>query len=126
MTAKNLLLAGCIVGGLWSAAAPGMAQDAAAGQAVFKSQCGICHSAAAGKNMTGPSLFDIVGRKAGQVAGFHYSDANKNSGLTWDTATLDKYLTSPKDVVPHTIMTYPGVKDADKRANLIAYLATLH
>jgi cytochrome c len=103
-----------------------MAQDATAGQAVFKSQCGICHSVVAAKNMTGPSLFDIVGRKAGEVAGFHYSDANKNSGLTWDTATLDKYLTSPKDVVPHTIMAYPGVKDAPKRANLIAYLATLH
>jgi cytochrome c len=126
MSAKNLLLAGCIAGGMWNAATPAAAQDAAAGQAVFKSQCGICHAVTAGKNMTGPSLFDIVGRKAGQVAGFHYSDANKNSGLSWDAATLDKYLTSPKDVVPHTIMAYPGLKDAQKRANLIAYLATLH
>jgi cytochrome c len=125
MNVKVLLLAGCIVGGVWSAAAPARAQDATAGQAVFKSQCTICHSATAGKNMTGPSLFDIAGRKAGQVAGFHYSEANKNSGLTWDAATLDKYLTSPKDVVPHTIMAYPGLKDAQKRANLIAYLATL-
>ena len=126
MSAKKLLLAGCIASGLWSVATPAMAQDATAGQAVFKSQCSICHAVTAGKNMTGPSLFDIVGRKAGQVAGFHYSDANKNSGLTWDTATLDKYLTSPKDVVPHTIMAYPGLKDAKKRADLIAYLATLH
>jgi cytochrome c len=126
MSIRHFLLAGCIAGGVWGAASPTMAQDAAAGQAVFKSQCGICHAVAAGKNMTGPSLFDIVGRKAGQVPGFHYSDANKNSGLTWDTATLDKYLTSPKDVVPHTIMTYQGVKDPKKRADLIAYLATLH
>ena len=126
MSAKNLLLAGCIVGGAWSVATPAPAQDAAAGQAVFKSQCSICHSPAAGKNLTGPSLFDIVGRKAGQVPGFHYSDANRNSGLTWDTPTLDKYLTSPKDVVAHTIMAYQGVKDAQKRANLIAYLTTLH
>lgn len=59
------------------------------------------------------------------MPGFHYSAANKDSGLTWDEATLNRYLTSPKDVVPHTIMTYAGLKDADKRANLIAYLATL-
>jgi cytochrome c len=102
------------------------AQDAAAGQAIFTSQCGICHAKQAGRNMTGPSLFDIVGRKAGQVPGFHYSEANKTSGLVWDIATLDRYLTSPKDVVTHTTMGYPGLKDAEKRANLIAYLVTLH
>jgi cytochrome c len=126
MSGRDLLLAGCIAVGVWSIAAPAMAQDAAAGQAVFKSQCSICHAVQAGRNMTGPSLFDIVGRKAGQVPGFNYSSANRSSGLTWDTATLDKYLTSPKDVVPHTIMAYPGVKDAQRRTNLIAYLATLH
>ncbi len=76
--------------------------------------------------MVGPSLFGIVGRPAGQVPGFHYSAANKSSALTWDAATLDRYLTSPRDVVPHTIMTYGGLKDAQKRANLIAYLSTLH
>jgi cytochrome c len=102
------------------------AADAAAGEAVFKSQCSICHSVVAGRNQVGPSLAGIVGRKAGQVPNFHYSPANKNSGLTWDEATLDRYLTSPKDTVPHTTMTYGGLKDADKRANLIAYLATLH
>src|ERR1039458_7569343 len=74
----------------------------------------------------GPSLAGIVGRPAGQVPNFHYSPANKNSGVTWDEATLDRYLTSPGTVVPHTIMTYGGLKDADRRANLIAYLATLH
>lgn len=74
----------------------------------------------------GPSLAGIVGRKAGVEPGFHYSPANEKSGLTWDAATLDRYLTSPAAVVPHTIMTYGGLKDADKRANLIAYLSTLH
>lgn len=102
------------------------AADAAAGQAVFKSQCGICHSVQAGRNMIGPSLAGIVGRKAGQEPNFHYSPANKSSGLTWDEATLDRYLTSPQTVVPHTIMTYGGLKDTAKRADLIAYLATLH
>jgi cytochrome c len=102
------------------------AADATAGAAVFKSQCSICHSVQAGRNQVGPSLAGIVGRPAGQVPGFHYSPANKNSGLTWDEATLDRYLASPSTVVSHTTMTYGGLKDADKRANLIAYLATLH
>ncbi len=108
-----------------AAAASAQAQDANAGKAVFQSQCSVCHSVQAGRNMTGPSLFGVVGRKAGQIAGFHYSAANKSSDLTWDDATLDRYLTNPKDVVPHTIMTYSGLKDADKRASLIAYLGTL-
>ncbi len=75
--------------------------------------------------MTGPSLAGIAGRAAGQVAGFKYSAANKDSALIWDAATLDKYLTNPREVVPHTTMTYAGLKDTTKRADLIAYLATL-
>jgi cytochrome c2 len=110
---------------VWGAIGPASAQSAGAGEAVFKSQCGICHSVQAGRNQIGPSLAGIVGQKAGQQPGFHYSPANKDSGLTWDEATLDRYLTSPGTVVPHTTMTYGGLKDAGKRADLIAYLATL-
>jgi cytochrome c len=109
-----------------AASSPALAADPAAGQALFKSQCATCHSPVAGKNAVGPSLFGIVGRKSSQIEGFHYSAANKAANLTWDEATLDKYLTSPKTVVPGTIMTYAGVKDDAKRADLIAYLATLH
>lgn len=101
------------------------AQDAAAGMAVFKRQCAICHSPVAGKNLVGPSLFGIIGRSAGTVPNFRYSPANKASGITWDEARLDPYLTSPKEVVPGTIMTFAGLKDAQQRADLIAYLATL-
>jgi cytochrome c len=101
------------------------AADPAAGKAVFSSVCSICHSVQAGKNGIGPSLFDVVGRKTGSVPGFHYSPANQNANLTWDTATLDKYLQSPRTVIPGTIMTYAGLKDDTKRADLIAYLATL-
>ena len=126
MTMKYFLLAAAVVSGAWSFTATASAQDAAAGTAVFKSQCSICHSPQAGRNMTGPSLFGVVGRPAGKEAGFHYSPANRDSGLTWDTATLDRYLTNPREVVPHTIMGYGGLKDATKRADLIAYLATLH
>jgi cytochrome c len=102
------------------------AQDAAAGEKVFKANCTICHSPRPGKNLIGPSLFSVVDRHSGMVAGFHYSDANRNSGLTWNVATLDRYLTSPKAVVPGTLMTFPGLKDSNQRADLIAYLATLH
>jgi cytochrome c len=102
------------------------AADAEAGQAVFKTQCGICHSPLAGKNMVGPSLFGITGRNSGSVEGFHYSAANKSADITWTPDALDKYLTAPREVVPGTIMTYAGLKDDTKRADLIAYLATLH
>jgi cytochrome c len=117
-----LLAAGVVMAG----AGVARAQDAAAGAAVFKTQCSICHSVAEGKNLVGPSLFGVVGRQAGQVPGFHYSPANKDSGLTWDAPTLDRYLTDPQAVVPKTIMPYAGLKDDAKRANLIAYLSTLH
>lgn len=102
------------------------AADPAAGQAVFKAQCGICHSVAAGKNMIGPSLAGIVGRKSGSVDGFRYSAANKGANIVWDAAILDKYLTAPKEVVPGTTMTFAGLRDDTKRADLIAYLDTLH
>ena len=64
----------------------------------------------------------IIGRKAGQVEGFTYSDAMKNSGLTWDEATLDTYLTAPKKEVPGNKMAFPGLPKPDDRANVIAYL----
>ena len=101
------------------------AADPAAGKSVFSAQCSICHSPLPGKNMVGPSLFGVVGRKTGSVSGFHYSAANLAANLTWDEATLDKYLQSPRTMVPGTMMTYGGLKDDAKRADLIAYLATL-
>ena len=102
------------------------AADPAAGQAVFKTQCAICHSVAEGKNMIGPSLAGIVGRKSGTVDGFRYSAANKGANIVWGAAILDKYLTAPKDVVPGTTMTFAGLKDGAKRGDLIAYLESLH
>lgn len=93
---------------------------------MFKSQCAVCHSPTSGRNLSGPSLAGVVGRKAGSVANFHYSEANKASGEVWDAATLEKYLAAPRQVVPGTTMTYPGLKDEHKRSDLIAYLSTLH
>ena len=106
-------------------ATPARAQDAAAGETVFKRQCGMCHAVVPGKNMIGPSLSGIIGRKAGTVPNFRYSAANRDSGITWDAAQLDPYLTSPKAVIPGTTMIYVGQKDAQQRADLIAFLQTL-
>jgi cytochrome c len=106
-------------------AGPAAAQDAAAGEKVFKVQCMACHSNVAGKKGVGPNLLGVVGRPAGSVPDFHYTAANKDSGLTWDAATLDRYLQAPRTVVPGTTMTYAGLKNDTQRADLIAYLATV-
>ena len=67
-------------------------------------------------------LNGIVGRKAGTYPGYSYSEANKNSGIEWTPEELDKYLTNPQAVVPHTKMIFPGLKDEQKRKDVIAYL----
>jgi cytochrome c len=102
-----------------------LAADPSAGKSVFTSACSICHSVQPDKNMVGPSLFGLIGRKTGSVPGFHYSPANQSANITWDQATLDRYLQSPRSVIPGTTMTYGGLKDDTKRADLIAYLSTL-
>jgi cytochrome c len=101
------------------------AGDPAAGKSVFQSTCSICHSVQLGQNKIGPTLSGVVGRKTGSVAGYTYSPQNQAANLTWDAATLDKYLEAPRAMIPGTKMTYGGLKDAQKRADLIAYLATL-
>ena len=105
---------------------PHARKNAAAGHTVYLTKCGICHTVVPNQHRIGPSLFGVVGRKAGTEPGFTYSAANKASGLTWNTATLDRYLTDPQAVIPGTTMSYGGVQDATARADLIAYLATLH
>ncbi|HSZ51384.1 MAG TPA: cytochrome c family protein [Caulobacteraceae bacterium] len=84
--------------------------------------CSACHSVQPGQNMVGPSLHGVVGRHAGTVPGFHYSSANKNSGLVWTEQELFTYLESPQKIVPGTYMTYIGMKDPQQRADVIAYL----
>jgi cytochrome c len=99
--------------------------QAAAGATLFKSRCGICHSPEPGTNKIGPSLFNVVGRPAGSIPDFAYSDANRHSGIVWNTSALDRYLTAPQAMVPGTKMTFPGLKDEQQRAEVIAYLSTL-
>jgi cytochrome c len=95
--------------------------DAQRGTQVF-AQCKVCHSLEAGKNMVGPSLHDLVGRKAGSVPGFAYSPAMKNSNVTWNNDTLSKYLTDPKTFIPGDKMAFTGIKDPRKLEDLLAYL----
>ena len=99
--------------------------DVAAGKNLFN-QCRACHQIGPdAQNSVGPVLNGVVGRKAGQYPGYNYSDANKGSGLTWDEATLTEYITNPKAKVPVTKMVFPGIKQPERVANLIAFLATI-
>ncbi len=105
-----------------SASDASAAGDAAAGEVKFK-VCRICHQIGENaKNFVGPELNGVVGRKAGSVSGYNYSDANRNSGVTWDEATLAKYLRSPREIVPGTKMAFPGLSSQDDVADVIAYL----
>ena len=101
----------------------GYAQDAEHGKAVFKA-CAACHTTDHA-NRVGPGLEGIVGRTAGTVPNFAYSEAMKKSGLVWDAKTLDAYLESPQKVVPGNRMPYTGLKNATDRTDLFTYLATL-
>lgn len=96
--------------------------DAARGAGAFRT-CAACHSVKPGEHMTGPSLAQVWGRTAGTVEGFtRYSDALKNSGVTWTEQTLAKWLADPAAFIPGNAMGFPGVKDAGTRRNIIAYL----
>ena len=98
------------------------AGDVAAGEKVYNSQCKACHSLDKGKNGIGPSLSGIVGRTSGGVEGFKYSDAMAKAGITWDDASLAKYLKSPKDAVPGNKMMAGALKSDDDIQNVIAFL----
>lgn len=95
--------------------------DPQAGQAVFQ-QCKVCHSLQPGQHQIGPSLAGVIGRKAGTAAGYEYSAAMKESGVTWTTENLEKFLASPQSFVPGTSMPFAGLPDEHDRENLVAYL----
>jgi cytochrome c len=98
------------------------AGDAQRGAQLFR-QCAACHSVQPGEHMTGPSLAHAWNHRAGSAEGFaRYSEALKRSGLKWNDATLDKWLAGPDRLVPGTAMAFPGVRDAQARQDLAAYL----
>lgn len=101
---------------------PVFAQDDSLGAKVFN-KCRACHQIGEGaKTLVGPPLNGIVGRKAGSIEGYAYSDANKNSGITWDEATLTEYLKNPKAKVPGTKMIFIGIPNDADILNLVAFL----
>lgn len=97
--------------------------EAAAGEKTFM-QCASCHVVEPGVNRVGPSLAGIVGRAAGSIDGYNYTEANANSGITWTPEKMFQYLEDPRRVVPGTKMAFAGLKDGQDRANVIAYLQT--
>lgn len=99
-----------------------MAQDAADGEKVF-AKCRACHQVGeTAKNGVGPQLNGLIGRHSGSVEGYNYSEANKNSGLTWDEATFVEYIKNPRAKVPGTKMVFAGITNEKDITNLVAYL----
>ena len=103
-------------------AAPAVAQDLAAGENSFK-KCLPCHRVGPdAKNLVGPVLNGLEGRKSGTIEGYNYSEANKNSGITWSEDTFKEYITDPRAKIPGTKMVFAGIKNEKERADLWAYL----
>ena len=107
---------------LAASTAAASAQDVAAGEQSFK-KCLPCHSVGEGaKNKVGPELNGIDGRKAGTADGFNYTEANKNSGITWNESVFKEYIKDPRAKIPGTKMVFAGIKNEEEINNLWAYL----
>lgn len=98
---------------------------AADGESLYKEECADCHSIREGKNKKGPSLWNVVGRKAASVADFDYSESLRNSGIVWTPDKISAYLENPKKLVPGGKMKYDGLPDPQDRQAIIDYLTTL-
>jgi cytochrome c len=106
-----------------ASSATALAQDAAAGKASFN-KCLACHAVGEGaKNKVGPILNSLDGRKSGTVEGYSYTDANKNSGITWNKEQFLDYIRDPKGKIPGTKMVFAGIKKENEAADLWAFLA---
>lgn len=117
--AIGLAVLACVV------ATPSLAQeiDLAAGKTSFN-KCLACHAIGEGaKNKVGPEMNGLDGRKSGTAEGYAYSDANKNSGITWNEAVFKDYITNPKQKIPGTKMAFAGIKKESEINNLWAYIA---
>ena len=112
-----------LVGGLAWASAQDAPSGAEAGQLAFNNACRTCHTLREGDNRLGPSLYNVVGRKAGSLPGYGFSSAMKDAGLTWDKANLDRFIANPDEVVPgHNMKPFGGIASPEERAKIIAYL----
>jgi cytochrome c len=106
-----------------ASASAALAQDVAAGKTAFN-KCMACHAVGDGaKNKVGPELNGLNGRKSGTAEGYSYSEANKNSGITWDAATFKDYIKDPKAKIPGTKMVFAGIKNEQEASDLWTFLA---
>jgi len=122
-TMKKMTLSALLVIASTAAASNAMAQDVAAGKTSFN-KCMACHSIGEGaKNKVGPELNGLDGRKSGTVEGYNYSDANKNSGITWNEAQFKEYIKDPKAKVPGTKMAFAGIKNENEINNLWSFVS---
>ena len=100
----------------------GAANDTSRGKELFEKRCSGCHSP--DRDMEGPHLAGVYGRRSGSIPDFPYSDALKKAQITWNAETLDRWLTDPEQLVPDTDMAF-RVEKADERAEIIRYLQQL-
>ena len=120
---KQLTLSTLIVIASAAASSAALAQDVAAGKTSFN-KCLACHAVGEGaKNKVGPVLNGLPGRKSGTVEGYSYTEANKNSGITWDEASFKDYIKDPKAKIPGTKMVFAGIKNEQEASDLWAFLA---
>jgi cytochrome c len=120
---KKLILSALVVIASTTATSTAFAQDVAAGKSSFN-KCLACHAIGEGaKNKIGPELNGLNGRKAGTVEGFSYSDANKNSGITWNEAEFKDYIKDPKVKIPGTKMIFAGIKNEKEVDDLWAFIS---
>lgn len=117
----SAFVSGLVLGAICCPAGAGPL-NAESGQEAFEKRCGGCHGLDAAKE--GPPLRGVVGRRAGKLANFPYSDSLKSAGFTWDKETLDRWLTDPESVVPGTDMAF-RLSDAGERRRIIDYLEQL-
>src|SRR5437762_13631544 len=121
---EKLKLSALIIIASSAAASAALAQDAAAGKASFN-KCLACHAIGDGaKNKVGPVLNGLDGRKSGTVEGYNYSDANKNSGVTWGKDVFLEYIKDPKGKIPGTKMVFAGIKNEKEANDLWAYVSS--
>ena len=116
---RSLLLIGVLPFGLTACGSGG--GDPVRGSELYAKECAACHSLSA-STVNAPMHCGLIGRKAGTVPGFPYSEAMRSSGLVWDEQTLDEFLTAPFIVMPGTLMGFPGFSQEADRADVIAYL----
>jgi cytochrome c len=120
---KKLTLSALVILAASAAASAALAQDVAAGKTSFN-KCLACHAIGEGaKNKVGPELNGLDGRKSGTAPGYSYSDANKNSGITWNEAEFKEYIKDPKAKIPGTKMTFVGIKDEKEINDLWAFIS---